>query len=843
MKTKLFLALFFIVASFNLGAQSFPSQPFVRYNQTNYSLLPTNIWDQAFQVSGALTKSIDANGIVTIVGATNAGEANIVVPISTTNATVFSTFHEKSGVDFLFRNLEQGTNIVIFIDPATSNIVINASVDPGAGIPGDGDTMFQYNDGGVFGSVSNIQYFKSTGLIQFTNIIGAKPLIIGTPLVVTGNQTNLLNLFVSGDITADSIVTFSGPVIAFDGFRTKSHVWAQTGIFTNGIKILSLVTDRVLGINGAGDVTNTTVSIAALQGFGADINSRQGGNIVLTNFVATVGRNVTNLISLSTSNATSKPLTNSYTDGTVRLYGIEQGTNIIIFNNGSNYVINSSASGSGGGGGPGSIAFNSNQFDTNDIVSIKSGVILTNLISRGVTIPIANGNRVAYFNANSDITNSINVDSTELEFLDGVTSAIQTQINNIQPGGAGSMAFNLGQFNTNTIITIAKNASVTNLQHYVSNLVPPFGIIHGTNEYWFTNLTGNVTLGLDSMQIGGPIITLRVTNSGQHTLTFDSVNFWPFNSDLEPAALTNGVTIYKFWRDIHGTNGAASGLPLDLRAGSSITLVTNSQNQITIDASGVAQPGGPGSMAFNLNQFSTNGTVTIPSGALLSNIVFRGITDAGITANRVALWNANGYLTNSISVDITELEFLDGVTSGIQAQIDGKQNGQTNANQFGASTTLTLKDSLLVTNVINYVSFTVNGVIRVDTNALLSRITLTNSIQHISSTISPVSGSNVVIDFDGPQEQIINLTTNLVFLHGTNLMAGTNRTINVLLLNFSGNNQTIGWQASGAGNFKWLGTTNNPPLTIGAGKVMKASFQNYGGQSQTNIVAGAAGQQ
>ena len=43
------------------------------------------------------------------------------------------------------------------------------------------------------------------------------------------------------------------------------------------------------------------------------ITTRQPANAVLSNFVRTVARNVTNVVSLSTTNATSKPLTNSYT--------------------------------------------------------------------------------------------------------------------------------------------------------------------------------------------------------------------------------------------------------------------------------------------------------------------------------------------------------------------------------------------------------------------------------------------------------------------------------------------------------------------------------------------------
>lgn len=77
-------------------------------------------------------------------------------------------------------------------------------------------------------------------------------------------------------------------------------------------------------------------------------------NAVLTNLVGTVGKNVTNVISLSTSNATSKPITNAYGSGTLTLFGLEAGANVTVTPNGSNLVIAAT-------GGSFSVSGNSNQ--------------------------------------------------------------------------------------------------------------------------------------------------------------------------------------------------------------------------------------------------------------------------------------------------------------------------------------------------------------------------------------------------------------------------------------------------------------------------------------------------
>lgn len=90
----------------------------------------------------------------------------------------------------------------------------------------------------------------------------------------------------------------------------------------------------------------------------------------------------------------------------------------------------------GSGGGAGSFAANANQFDTNDVFSLKSGALATNLSARGLTIPSITASRVAVVNSSGNVTNSQAVDLTEIEYLDGVTGAIQTQLSNITNGTA-----------------------------------------------------------------------------------------------------------------------------------------------------------------------------------------------------------------------------------------------------------------------------------------------------------------------------------------------------------------------------------------------------------------------
>ena len=172
--------------------------------------------------------------------------------------------------------------------------------------------------------------------------------------------------------------------------------------------------------------------------------------------------------------------------------------------------------------------------------------------------------------------------------------------------------------------------------------------------------------------------------------------------------------------------------------------VTNLSGLTFDGATATLTASGGGSLATNANQFGASVTLTIKDGALLTNTsISTALTLPTLTASRAAVLNSSGQLTNSAAVSDVELEYLDGVTSAIQTQLGSKQAGTflltnfsamgitnivsangntvittnggvltltaaaggvglTNANQFGASTTLTLADRLSVTNLNSY---------------------------------------------------------------------------------------------------------------------------------------------
>ena len=78
----------------------------------------------------------------------------------------------------------------------------------------------------------------------------------------------------------------------------------------------------------------------------------------------------------TTTNATKFGLFDQNVGGVLRFFGIEQGTNVVLYRNGSNVVFNANP----GSGGSGSVTTNANQFGASTDLTLKDGVSLTNQI-------------------------------------------------------------------------------------------------------------------------------------------------------------------------------------------------------------------------------------------------------------------------------------------------------------------------------------------------------------------------------------------------------------------------------------------------------------------------------
>jgi hypothetical protein len=177
---------------------------------------------------------------------------------------------------------------------------------------------------------------------------------------------------------------------------------------------------------------------------------------------------------------------------------IEAGSNITLATNSSGVVTITGAA-----GGAGSLATNANQFGASLTLSIKDGALLTNTsIRTALTLPTLTASRAAVLNSSGQLTNSAAVSDVEIEYLDGVTSAIQTQL-----GTKTALATNSSQFGASTVLTIADRVSLTNINSYGTGAVFSGHVTVGSN------ITASSFIGSGT---GVPIIKLQTMMSADN---------------------------------------------------------------------------------------------------------------------------------------------------------------------------------------------------------------------------------------------------------------------------------------------------------------------------------------
>jgi len=101
------------------------------------------------------------------------------------------------------------------------------------------------------------------------------------------------------------------------------------------------------------------------------------------------------------------------------------------------------------------------------------------------------------------------------------------------------------------------------------------------------------------------------------------------------------------------------------------------------------------------------------------------------------------------------------------------------------------------------------------------------------TTVNPSTTTNFTADFF-VAESLIRLTNNVNFLISTNRQAGK-----VAYSSFTLESGNTNWLLAFNSNWKWLGTTNNPPTSIASNKVAVIDLKCYG-SSETNIIAAYA---
>lgn len=259
--------------------------------------------------------------------------------------------------------------------------------------------------------------------------------------------------------------------------------------------------------------------------------------------------------------------------------------------------------------------------------------------------------------------------ATELNYMDGVKSNVQTQLDGKAASGhthnyagsssSGGAAASANKLNTNagsttqpvyfkdgipvvTTYTLEKsvpsNAVFTDSHYSSKNVV---GATNATSNTSTALTNGNVYI--NSVENGSVTSSHKISGSGATTVTTDT------NGNIIISSTDNNTTY----------NAAGSALGL-VKSGGDVTIT-----------SGV----------ITVNDDSHNHTIAnidnLQSSLDAKQATITGaastITSSNLTANRALISNGSGKVAVS-DVTNTELSYLDGVTSNIQTQLDGKSS-------------------------------------------------------------------------------------------------------------------------------------------------------------------------
>lgn len=353
----------------------------------------------------------------------------------------------------------------------------------------------------------------------------------------------------------------------------------------------------------------------------------------------------------------------------------------------------------------------------------------------------------------SDIANGT-VSNTEYQYLDGVTSGIQSQLN-------------------------AKQAT----------------LVSGTN---IKTINGTSVLGSGDIVVGGGGISdgdygdITVSNSGA-TWTIDTgaVTNAKISSGVDAAKIGSGNVSNTEFGYLDGVTSSIQtqiGTKQDtLISGTTIKTINSTSvlgsgnisvqdtlvsgtNIKTINSNSVLGSGNilvQDTLVSGTNIKTINSTSVLGSGDISVQATITGaattITTSDLTASRAVVSNASGKVAVS-SVTSTELGYVSGVTSAIQTQIDTKTNKLITANRQTASYTLVAGDAdkLVEMNVASANNLTVPAsTFSAGTQILLA--------QYGAGQTTIVAGSGMTIRSNGGKLKLSAQYSGatLVFISGT----------------------------------------------------------------------------
>lgn len=370
------------------------------------------------------------------------------------------------------------------------DVLISAT---GSGTPGGNSADIQFNQSGAFAGTNTLVYDRTNQILFLKERSSA----FDSGYRVDGGGGSLTN-----SLSAQGFAAYSG-VLNFFPFKIVGSLLPRYELGTNAFWATNEATKFIdsgliyspwrTNWNSAVESTNFAMR-GGSPGAGKVMTSDADGD-------ATWGAPasvITNVTSLSTSNATSKPLTNSNSAGTVALFGLEAGANTTITPNGSNLVIATT-----GGAASTNNAVTAAGYAHAGTVEVTNGiykrplslfVIGTNLVT-GTNL---SGRYVANL-TNPGVTNIVvypgsGLTELEVRAVPGVTVRLLVETNgssvpdNWYVGGR-AIAFGTNSLQQ-TLVQVSTNGNGTNYLEFTQDLV--LVATNGVSFAWTNRLTGEV---------------------------------------------------------------------------------------------------------------------------------------------------------------------------------------------------------------------------------------------------------------------------------------------------------------------------------------------------------------
>ena len=317
----------------------------------------------------------------------------------------------------------------------------------------------------------------------------------------------------------------------------------------------------------------------------------------------------------------------------------------------------------------------------------KAAVELSNVTNESKTTMFTNPTFTGTVTLPS--TTSIgDVSNVELGYLNGVTSNIQTQLDGKLSASVSSTELGYLVGVTSGIQTQLNGKQAT--------------ITGGASTITGTNLTTNRALVSDA---SGKVAVSSVTGTELGRLV----------------GVTSSIQSQLDGKQATITGGASTITSANLTTNR--VLVSDASGKVAVSSVTGTELGRLVGVTSSIQSQLDGKEGTITGGAST-------ITDTNLTASRALISDASGKVIVS-SVTSTELGYLDGVTSGIQSQLNGKQNTLSNA-----TTTVAGLMSPTDKTRLDDASST-NGIIRCNGSGNFSVATITNSDISTTAEISP----------------------------------------------------------------------------------------------------------